>query len=193
MPRVTAFSVGRQYRCETDETRRGDKETFNFVVIGKAVPSNYKLCFLRVDPQDRRPYGRASMVRTTTTYPHTHLKKYGKLLDDVVDPLAFEHDGVGYRLEVDAQEKFGSYAMRLVRREDNKLIDMGFMSTFDTKDPVFGARRQSARLSTGTIVDNPNRNFRTDVVSFDLEYHAWKAWLCEVLGAEKVVIPFIDE
>lgn len=194
MAKPTAFSVGRQYRCLPD---RPDREPFNFVIIGKGFTPTQKVCFLWVDPKDRRPppYGRASQYRTTSTYSHNHLKKYGTLLEEIVDPLAFAVGDRKYRLGVTATTDFGGYDLALTRIEApgrETLATTGSATFFDTKTSL-GLWEKKARLSTGTTVEYPVPGNRSAYeVSFELEFYAWKAWLRDVLG-EEVVLPFLEQ
>lgn len=192
MARTTNFSVGRQYRCVPDPIK--NRESFHFVVIGKGHNDNHKLCFLWVRPEDRLPTGLTSTHRSFQTYPHNHLRKHGTLLEEIVEPLAFEHEGKKYHLVVDEPD-YGRQELTLFLGDT--IVAKGTSTSFSDRDP-FGRPQTKARLSTGTVVANPLRYrgalYRGALYekSYDLSFYAWKAWIKDILGAE-VTFPFIEE
>lgn len=89
--RVTAFSVGRRYRCVKKDLGRRDR-VFDFVVIGSDPKgrSRYKLCRLEViehGPWERNigedgKCGWYCCHGVEQTYSHKHLKEYGVLVEE---------------------------------------------------------------------------------------------------------------
>lgn len=111
MARITNYSYGRQWYAGRDEKSLAEgRKPFTFIVLGRGYNERNKLCYLWLHPDHRQGDQTWSHSRqrssyrthnTVSEYGRKHLTKYGQLLDEILDPLAFEVGGLKFRATLD--------------------------------------------------------------------------------------------